>query len=88
MDFLPYYILLGVAIGFVAVLVLRNLRLALQYLVMVGKVAAILFVLMLFGGLIGWWDLPRPLARFFTGLRRLWQPLQATVLAWFQRVFR
>jgi len=82
MDFLPYYVLLGVAIGFIIVLVVQNLRLALEYLVMVGRVAIVVSLLMLLGGLLGWWDLPRPLASLVYGLRRLWEPFQVDLMEW------
>jgi hypothetical protein len=87
MEFSPYYILIGVAVGFVVVLALQNLRLALEYLLMVGKGAIILLLVLLFGRLVGWWELPRPLATFIFGLRRLWEPFQADLLAWFRSHF-
>jgi hypothetical protein len=82
MDFLPYYVLAGIAVGFVVVLVLENLRLALQYLVIVGKVFVILFLVTLVGWAVGWWEMPPMIVRRFFGLRRLWEPFQENVLQW------
>jgi hypothetical protein len=87
MDFSPYYILIGVAVGFLVVLFLQNLRLALEYLVIVGKVALILFLILLIGWIVGWWPLPRPLAILVLGLRRLWEPFQRDLLEWFRSHF-
>jgi hypothetical protein len=83
MNISPYYILLGVGIGLVAIFVLRNLSLALRLAVALGKVAGIAFLVLLAGSVLGLWRLPRPLAVFLFGLRRLWQPVQRTVLSWF-----
>jgi hypothetical protein len=88
MDFLPYYVLAGVAVGFLVVLVLQNLKLALEYLLMVGRVVIVLFLLMLLGWLFGWWELPRPMAVLIYGLRRLWEPFQRDLLEWFRSLFR
>jgi hypothetical protein len=55
---------------------------------MVGKVAVILFLLMLLGWLAGWWELPRPMAGLIFGLRQLWLPFQRNLLEWFRELLR
>jgi hypothetical protein len=87
MDFLPYYVLAGIGVGFVVVLLLENFRLALQFLVIVGKVAVILFLLTMVGWAVGWWEMPPAVLKRVFGLRRLWQPFQQSILQWIQDLF-
>jgi hypothetical protein len=82
MDILPAYVLIGVGVGFLVILTLQNLRLALEFLAMVGKVAVILLLLTLLGWVVGLWELPRPLSILILGLRRLWRPFQERILDW------
>ncbi len=82
MDVLPYYILIGVGVGFIVILFLQNFRMAVEYLLTVGKVALVLFLILLLGWLVGLWDLPRPVALLLFGLRRLWRPFQLDLLRW------
>jgi hypothetical protein len=81
------YYVLGVGVGFVVVLLLNNFRVALEYLVMVAKAAVILFVLMLFGSLLGFWEVPQPVRVLTSGLRGLWEPFQRNLLDWLNSVF-
>jgi hypothetical protein len=88
MGISPYYVLLGVGVGFFIVLLLRNLRLALQFLLMLGKAVAIALLIVLIGGAMGLWRLPHPVTGLFFGIRRLWEPLEQSVLEWIRRALR
>jgi hypothetical protein len=87
MGFLPYYVLLGVGVGFFIVLFLRNLRLALQFLLTLGKAVVVAILIVLIGGVVGLWQMPQSLFGFFSGIERLWEPLQQSVMEWFRSVF-
>lgn len=82
MGILPYYVLVAVGLAVFVAILLHNIRLALQLLLTMAKIAAILLVVLLFGSLVGFWELPRPVAVFFFGLRRIWQPIQESILEW------
>jgi hypothetical protein len=84
----PYFLLLGVGVGLLFVLLLRNLRLALQLLLVLGKAVLLALLVLVIGWAVGLWRLPRPIAEFFFGMRRLWQPLQRSVLDWIRRMLR
>lgn len=86
MRFWPLYLVLGVGVGFVTILVLRNLRVALQYLLIVGRVALVLLLITIAGGLLGLWEHPRPILSTYYGLRSIWMPLQNTVSRWISSV--
>jgi hypothetical protein len=79
MDVLPYYVAVGVGAGFLVVLFLQNLRLALEYLLMLGKVAVVLTVLMLLGAVVGFWDMPQPMVIVGKGLAQIWRPFQSNL---------
>ncbi|MGD8969180.1 MAG: hypothetical protein PVI07_16870 [Anaerolineae bacterium] len=81
----PYYLLLGAGIGLFLVLLLRNLRLALQLLLVLGKAVLLALLVLVIGWAVGLWRLPNPVTAFFLGVRRLWQPLQRSVLEWIRR---
>jgi hypothetical protein len=85
MDISPYYLLVGVGAGFVFVTLLQNLRLALQSLLMVGKVAIVACLAFLFVWTLGLWRPNGAVAVLISGLRHLWQPLQRSVLEWIPR---
>jgi hypothetical protein len=84
----PYYVLLGLGIGVVLVFVLRRLGLFVRLALALGKVAGIVFLIILAGWVVGLWRLPRPLAVFFSDLPRPWEPTQRSVLNWFTSLFR
>jgi hypothetical protein len=88
MGISPYYVLIGVAVGVVVVLLLRNLRLALQFLFMLGKLVGIALLIVLIGWAVGLWTLPGPVDGLFSGLQQLWKPLQRSVLDWIRRALR
>jgi disulfide bond formation protein DsbB len=88
MSISPYYLLLGVGVGFVVVLFLRNLRLALQIMGTLAIVVGIAFLVLIIGWAVGLWRLPRPVAGLFFGVRRLWQPLQRSILERFRSIFQ
>jgi hypothetical protein len=88
MSFSPYYVLVGIGVGLMVILFLQNLRLALQILLMVGRVVLVVLLIVLVGWLFGLWALPRPVAAFLFGLRRFWEPFQASFLEWFFGHFR
>ncbi len=82
MGFSPYYVLVGIGIGLTVILFIQNLRLALQVVLTVGKVVLVVLLITLLGWLFGWWALPRPLAVFLFGLRRIWEPFQTSLSEW------
>jgi hypothetical protein len=82
MEISPYYLLVGVGAGFVFVTLLQNLRLALQSLLMVGKVAIIAFLVLLIVWTLGLWRPTGSAAVLVSALRQLWQPMQRAVLEW------
>lgn len=86
MRFWPLYLLLGVGIGFVAILALRNLRVALQFLLMVARIAVALLLITVMGGLVGLWEQPRPIVSVYYGLRSIWEPLQVLVSRWISAI--
>lgn len=88
MEFLPYYLLIGVAVGFLVMLFFRQLRLVLRVFWFVGKVATIAFLILLLGWIVGFWQLPRPLAILFYGLGQLWEPFHEALMEWLRGRFR
>ncbi len=84
MEISASYVVLVIGAGLAVVFLLQNVRMALRFLLTVAKLFAILFVLALFGWLVGWWDLPRPAAIVLYGLSRLWGPLKNYVMDWLQ----
>ena len=82
MGLLPYYTLVGIGVGLVIILYLYDLRLALDYLLTLVKVLVIMTGLLFIGGVVGWWDLPRPMGPVVFRLNRLWVPFQQNLMAW------
>lgn len=80
MSFWPHYVLIGVGIVFAMVLLLSSVRLALRLLVILGKAAVILFLLLLLGWIVGLWQLPRPVALLLSSVSRLLRPFLETLL--------
>ena len=88
MSFSPYYVLFGIGVGLTVILFLLNLRLAVQVVLTVGKVVLVVLLITLAGWLFGWWELPRPVAVLFFGLRGIWEPFQTSLLDWFSGFFQ
>jgi hypothetical protein len=84
----PYWLLLGLVVGVVAVFILRRLGLFVRLALALAKVAGIVFLIILAGWAVGLWRLPRPVAEFFSGIPKPWEPTQRSVLDWFQNLFR
>lgn len=82
MESLPYYLLVGAAVGLVTILVFRGLRLAAEVLLFIGKAAIVVLLVAFVGWAVGWWELPWFGAVVMYGLQRLWQPLQRAFLSW------
>ena len=88
MGISPYYLLIGVGAGFVIVFFLRNFRLALQIMLTLAIVVGIAFLVLLIGWAVGLWRLPQPVADLFFRVRRLWRPLQGSILEWFRSLLQ
>jgi hypothetical protein len=88
MSISPYYLLLGVGVGLVAILFLHNLRLALNIALTLGLVVGTVLLVLLIGSALGLWRLPRPLTGLFLGIRRLWQPFQRSISEWIRSLLR
>lgn len=88
MSLSPSHLLLGAAIVVVFVFFLRRLRLLLQLTLGVGRLAAIVFVVILVGWAIGLWRFPEPVERFLFGLPQPWRPVQAAVAEWLASLFQ
>jgi len=88
MPFSPYYLLLGLGVGIVLVFVLRRLGLFIRLALALGKVAGIVFLIILAGWVVGLWRLPGPIATFFSGIPEPWAPVQRSVWEWFNGLFR
>ncbi|MFW6115829.1 MAG: hypothetical protein ACOC7Y_02080 [Chloroflexota bacterium] len=82
MEIWPSYVVLVIGAAIAGVLLLHNARLALRFLLTMVKVGGLLCVLGVIGWLVGWWDLPRPIAILLYGLGRLWRPFTGYLLDW------
>jgi hypothetical protein len=82
MSISPYYLLIGLGVGFLFVLLLRNLRLFLQFLLTLAKALLVAFLILLIGWVVGLWRLPQPIAWLFSEIREFWRPLQRAVMEW------
>lgn len=76
MEISPSHVALVIGAGMAVLLLLRNVRLGLRLLLTMARMGGLLCVLGLLGWLLGWWDLPRPLAILLYGLSRLLAPLR------------
>lgn len=85
---IPYYVLFGIGVGFVVILYIYDLRLAMEYVLTLGRVLVILFFLLLVGGIVGWWRLPGPLGGAVFRVHRLWEPFQQDLLEWISNLLR
>lgn len=88
MDFWPHYVLIGVGIVCAMALLLYSVRLALRFLMILGKAAIVFFLLLLLGWIVGLWGLPRPVAMLLSGLDRLLRPFFETVLEYIRGQLR
>lgn len=88
MEFLPYYLLIGVAVGFLVVLLVKDLRPILRVLLILGQVTIIALLILLLGWVVGWWGLPRPMVNTLVALDRLWKPFHEAFMEWIRGYFR
>lgn len=88
MTISPAYLLLGLAIAAVFVFFIRRVQLLFRLGVALGKVAAIVLVIVVAGWAVGLWRLPRPMTELVSGLPEPWVPVQRSVLEWFTGLFQ
>ncbi|MFW6135999.1 MAG: hypothetical protein ACOC7N_04175 [Chloroflexota bacterium] len=84
----PYWLLVGLGVGVLIVFVLRRLGLFVRLALALAKVAGIVVLIILAGWAVGLWRLPRPLAQLVAGIPEPWEPVQRSVVSWFQSLWR